>query len=79
MRGVMLLDLAPDHLVQGELDLEDDGGEVVERARLMKVMDRLNSRYGKGTVHVGSTGLDGPHREWGNTRSASRSYDSVPY
>lgn len=63
--GVMLLDLAPDHLVQGELDLEDDGAEEAERSRLMKVMDGLNNRFGKGTVHVASSGLDDPHREWG--------------
>jgi DNA polymerase V len=63
--GVMLLDLAPDHLVQGELDLEDDGAEEAERSGLMKVMDGLNNRFGKGTVHVASSGLDDPHREWG--------------
>ena len=60
----MLLDLAPDHRVQGELDLEDDGTAVAGRCRLMKVMDGLNNRYGKGTVHVASTGLDDAHREW---------------
>lgn len=63
--GVMLLDLAPDNLVQGELDLEDDGASVAERGRLMKVMDGLNSRFGKGTLHVASSGLDDAHREWG--------------
>jgi DNA polymerase V len=63
--GVMLLDLAPDHLVQCELDLEDDGTEVAERGRLMTVMDGLNHRFGKGTLHSASTGLDDAHREWG--------------
>ena len=63
--GVMLLDLAPDHRVQGELDLEDDSAEVVERGKLMKVMDGLNNRFGRGTVHVASSGHDDPHREWG--------------
>lgn len=63
--GVMLLDLTPDHLVQGELDLEDDGAAVAERGRLMKVMDGLNNRFGKGTLHVASSGLDDAHREWG--------------
>lgn len=61
----MLLDLAPDNLVQGELDLEDDGASVAERGRLMKVMDGLNSRFGKGTLHVASSGLDDANREWG--------------
>ena len=60
----MLLDLALDHRVQGELDLEEDGTAVVERGKLMKVMDGLNGRYGKGTVHVASTRLDDAHREW---------------
>ena len=63
--GVMLLDLAPDNLVQGELDLEDDGAAVAERGKLMKVMDGLNNRFGRGTLHIASTGLDDPHREWG--------------
>ncbi len=63
--GVMLLDLAPDYLVQGELDLEDDGAEVAERGRLMKAMDVLNNRFGKGTLQVASSGLDDAHREWG--------------
>ncbi len=46
-----------------ELDLEpDDTGE--DRTRLMTAMDALNGRYGKGTVHVASTGVDDHHREW---------------
>jgi hypothetical protein len=28
-------------------------------------LDCLNDRYGKGTVHVASTGSVGPAREWG--------------
>src|SRR5690606_40302066 len=61
--GVMLLDLVPDTLQQGELDLEDEGGR--DRTRLMSAMDCLNDRFGKGTVHVASTGLDDHRREWG--------------
>ncbi|WP_339374697.1 DUF4113 domain-containing protein [Polaromonas jejuensis] len=30
----------------------------------MTAMDALNGRYGKGTVHVASTGVDDHHREW---------------
>jgi len=28
-------------------------------------MDVINQRYGKGTVHVGSTGQTAPVRTWG--------------
>lgn len=60
--GVMLLDLQPDHQQQGELDLEDVHGE--DRPRLMTALDGLNQRYGKGTVLMGSAGLDGDQRLW---------------
>jgi len=63
--GVMLLDLSPDYLVQCELDLGGDGIERAGRNRLMEVMDGLNHRFGKGTLHSASTGLDNVHREWG--------------
>lgn len=61
--GVMLLDLVPDTVHQGELDLENDSGR--DRSRLMTAIDCLNDRFGKGTVHVASAGLDDHHREWG--------------
>lgn len=61
--GVMLLDLVPDNIHQGELDLEGD--DTKDRTRLMSAMDCLNGRFGKGTVHVASTGLDDHRREWG--------------
>lgn len=60
----MLLDLAPGTVHQGELDLEGDD-ENADRSRLMTVMDALNGRFGKDTVHVASTGVEGPGREWG--------------
>jgi DNA polymerase V len=61
--GVMLLDLLPDHIVQHELDLEDDSQE--DRSKLMAAMDKLNSRYGKGTVHMASTGTTTTPKAWG--------------
>lgn len=61
--GVMLLDLVPDSVHQAELELDDDGGR--DRSRLMSAMDLLNDRFGKGTLHVASTGLDDHQREWG--------------
>lgn len=60
--GVMLLDLVPAAMQQHELQLEDD--DAPTRARLMTAMDALNGRYGKGTVHVASTGLDNDTRQW---------------
>jgi DNA polymerase V len=60
--GVLLLDLQPDHQQQGELDLEDDLG--ADRPQLMMALDGLNLRYGKGTVLMGSAGLDGDRRAW---------------
>ena len=52
--GVMLLDLVPGSVLQGELDLEDEDQR--DRTKLMVALDALNSRYGKGTVHSASTG-----------------------
>ncbi len=60
--GVMLLDLQPDSVQQGELDLEAD--EMPERRTPMKALDGLNDRYGKGTVHMASAGLAGDRRAW---------------
>lgn len=52
--GVMLLDLCPVTEQQGELLFE---GACRDQSKLMEVMDRVNKRFGKGTVHVASTGL----------------------
>jgi len=60
--GVMLLDLQPDSVQQGELDLQDD--EVQDRGRLMTALDELNQRYGRGTVLMASAGLAGDQRAW---------------
>jgi DNA polymerase V len=58
----MLLDLQPNHQQQRELDLEDDCG--ADSPQLMTVLDGLNQRYGKGTVLMGSAGLDGDRQAW---------------
>ena len=60
--GVMLLDLQPDTLQQGELNLEDDHG--TDTLRLMSAFDTLNQRYGQGTVMMASAGLAGDRRAW---------------
>ena len=61
--GVMLLDLVAGDVHQAELDLEQESGR--DRSRLMVAMDALNGRYGKGTVHMASTGFDKETRQWG--------------
>ena len=60
--GVMLLDLTPASRIQYELDLEAD--TCPERSRLMTALDTLNGRYGKGTVHMASTGGTEKVRGW---------------
>ena len=61
--GVMLLDLSSTSTVQYELDLQDDNER--DRSRLMEALDSLNSRYGKGTVQVASTGAARRAKTWG--------------
>ena len=61
--GVMLLDLVPGRVLQGELDLEEEDQR--DRTKLMVVLDTLNGRYGKGTVHSASTGGTNQGKSWG--------------
>ena len=58
----MLLDLQDSSIHQAELDLGDEGPP--DRVELMSTMDRLNQRYGKGTVLVASAGNTGNRRQW---------------
>ena len=60
--GVMLMDLQPDSVVQGELALEDDA--VQSTSSLMTALDGLNLRFGKGTVQMASAGLADEQRIW---------------
>ena len=64
--GVMLLDLQPDSIVQGELDLGGDDSleDIADKARLMSALDAINKRYGRGTMKIASAGLDGDRRVW---------------
>ncbi len=59
--GVMLLDLQDGDIEQGELDLEP---EPEARGQLMGALDRLNDRYGRGTVALASAGVKGPQRDF---------------
>ena len=64
--GVMLLDLQPNSIIQGELDLDDGDslGDIADKARLMSALDAINKRYGRGTMKMASAGLDGDRRVW---------------
>lgn len=58
----MLLDLQHEGQQQCELDLE--GNTENDRSSLMTALDELNQRYGKGTLHMASAGVDGLKRIW---------------
>ena len=65
--GVMVLELQPDSVRQGELDLQHEEVKPVEARhseRLMTALDALNLRYGRGTVLLASSGLAGSERTW---------------
>lgn len=80
--GVMLLDIQPASREQFELDL----GELVperDRSRLMKAMDSVNGRWGKGTVKVGSGRVGEAPRDWGmkqdrRTPAYTTEWDDMP-
>jgi DNA polymerase V len=61
--GVILLDLQDAAIAQGELALEDDPSRSGGSA-LMAALDRLNDRYGRGTVQLASAGVGGDARAW---------------
>ncbi len=60
----MLLDIQPAGREQFELDLGEPVTER-DRSRLMKAMDSVTGRWGKGTVKVGSGRVGEAPREWG--------------
>lgn len=60
--GVMLLDLMPGNVSQGELDF--DAPETRDRGKLMAAMDAINDRFGRGAIHVGSAVGAGASRDW---------------
>lgn len=61
--GVILMDIIGPEVQQGEFDFEEP--EARDSTRLMSALDLINARYGKGSLHVGSTGQDRPKRDWG--------------
>ena len=52
--GVMQQDLCPAEVQQGDLLFEEP---CRDQSKLMEAMDKVNKRFGKGTVHVASTGV----------------------
>jgi DNA polymerase V len=64
--GVMLLDLQPANRLQMSLDLSTSAHsqQPDNRTRLMQTMDRINQRYGRGTLGLASAGLGGANRIW---------------
>lgn len=60
--GVMLLELQPDTRHQHELPLEDEPR--ADNGTLMKALDKINGRYGKGTLQMASAGTAGDAREF---------------
>lgn len=62
--GVMLLDIQPANRQQFELDLGEAEPER-DRSRLMKAMDAVNERWGKGSIKVGSGKVGEAPRDWG--------------
>ena len=59
--GVILMELSDGAAEQFELALDDPGPD---RTQLMTAMDRLNQRYGRGAVSLGSTGSTQAHHAW---------------
>ena len=60
--GVLLIDLRPDNVLQHELPLA--GCEARDRGAVMGALDAINRRYGKGTLHVASTGATQAQQAW---------------
>ena len=56
--GLLLLDLVPRHMRQGELFTQSN---TESRAQLNKALDELNLQYGRNGVFLASQGID---RKW---------------
>jgi DNA polymerase V len=59
--GVMLLELQPASIEQAELDL---GDALADRSELMSAVDKLEERFGRGTVSYASGGARRSPRSW---------------
>lgn len=63
--GVMLMELQDADVEQGELGLVTEPEGTRDANRLMAALDAVNGRFGKGVIHVASTGQSRPKRVWG--------------
>jgi DNA polymerase V len=61
--GVILMDLQDASVLQHELPLADDGPSA-QRDSLMRAMDRINDKYGRGTMLLAGAGTRGDQRGW---------------
>ncbi|QIL73194.1 DUF4113 domain-containing protein [Diaphorobacter sp. HDW4B] len=68
--GVILMDLIGPEVQQCEFGFDEP--ESRDHTKLMSAMDAVNQRFGKGSIHVGSTGQERPTREWGCAKSDGR-------
>ena len=59
--GVMLMDIGPAGTGQGWHDLF---AEEETRPELMHAMDRINAKYGRGSIRVAASGAGEGHRPW---------------
>ena len=57
------MDLIGPDVHQDELAFEDPPAR--DLGLLMSTLDGINARYGKGTVHVASTGHTASSKDWG--------------
>jgi DNA polymerase V len=60
--GVMLLDLQPASRHQHELALDEPAPDT---GQLMTALDRINDRYGRGTLAMASAGTSRTQMHWG--------------
>lgn len=66
--GVILMDLMPNTVNQGELDLGEEPDERIHKpagvSRLMRAADAINQRFGRGTVQIAALGVKRSAKPW---------------
>ena len=60
--GVMLLDLMPNNVLQGEFDFGTP--DTRDRSKLMATIDTINDRFGRSAIHVGSAARQHTPSDW---------------
>lgn len=75
--GVILMDLTSSR-IERQAELNFDTVDTDDKDKLMQTIDRLNGRFGRGTVTFGSTGLDHDKRQWSmNQQNRSPGYTTI--